>query len=307
MKVQASVWETIKDFLRNFFGVAGRMSAQALLSWFLYIPFTFFFYISPENWGHNESLLAMHEVAKLIVISISVFLVAKLVDEIEPGGLGLKRDKWAFFDFSIGFLIAFFVIGLNFLIFLGLGYIKITGFAWESQSTSSVFLYTLGTFVIFAFVGWSEELLSRGFHFKIIEKGFNRFFGAFLSSLIFSYLHRNNPEMTLNGLVFIFLFGLVFAYAYYKTGQLWLAIGLHAGWDFFVAVGFFGVPIVGLKIFHLVDYISKDLSRGEISFAYAMQYFALFVCVSLIRKYLTNRGNTINSAVGGESLGNNMK
>jgi membrane protease YdiL (CAAX protease family) len=106
--------------------------------------------------------------------------------------------------------------------------------------------------IVFLFVGWSEELLSRGFHLRLISKGLNRPLGIILSAFIFSYLHRNNPDITLGGLVFIFLFGIVFAFAFLRTGQLWLAIGLHAGWDFFVVV-FWGTPISDLNVFHLMN------------------------------------------------------
>ena len=41
------------------------------------------------------------------------------------------------------------------------------------------------------------------------------------------------------------------SFAFLRTGQLWLAMGLHAGWDFFVAV-FWGTPVSGLRLFHLL-------------------------------------------------------
>ncbi len=55
------------------------------------------------------------------------------------------------------------------------------------------------------------------------------------------------------GLFQIFLFGLLMSYAYLRTGQLWLAIGLHAGWDYSLAVLFWGTPVSGLRIFHMMD------------------------------------------------------
>ncbi|MFZ5923343.1 MAG: CPBP family intramembrane glutamic endopeptidase [Chloroflexota bacterium] len=137
-----------------------------------------------------------------------------------------------------GIAITFIVIGTTFIVFLGLGWIQIDGFARDILSLSTVLLNVAGMFFVFAMVGWSEELLSRGFHFRVIERGLNRFWGVFLSSAMFSYLHRNNPDITWGDLIIIFFFGLIMVYAYQKTDNLWLPIGLHAGWDFFVVTIF---------------------------------------------------------------------
>jgi membrane protease YdiL (CAAX protease family) len=244
--------ETQRSLIRNVFSVVLRLLAQSILGWFLFLPFTIIFFTSPEIWGHNESLLVLQVLCQLAIITGSVYLVHKIADEQELDTFGLRKDKWALADFCVGFFITFLVLGLSFLIYISLGVISITGFVWEQQSTSYVFWYTPVTFLIFLFVGWSEELLSRGFHLQTIGKGLNTFWGVIASALIFSYFHRNNPDMNTPGLIFIFFAGLMLAYAYLKTNQLWLSIGLHTGWDFFLVVVFFGIPLGRLRIFHLI-------------------------------------------------------
>lgn len=286
---QATFLEKLQLFLRSALGIGGRLLAQFLVYGFLFIPFTALWFVSPEEWGHNESFIAVHEIARLIVTTASVFLVAKFVDERDAESFGLKRDRQAFVDFSFGVLIMLIVKGISFLIYLGLGVIQIKGFAWQTQSALSVLLYTLGTFLIFAFVGWSEELLSRGFHLQTIAEGFNKFWGVFLSSLIFSWLHRNNPDITAFDFVIIFFAGIVLAYAYLRTQRLWLSIGLHTGWNFCVAVLFFGTPIDRLRIFQLIDIERSKFSLQQGIFVLFMQFLALIMCVVLIRFYVKMR------------------
>jgi membrane protease YdiL (CAAX protease family) len=93
--------------------------------------------------------------------------------------------------------------------------------------------------------------------------------------------------MTCEGLVIIFFAALMLAYAYLKTGQLWLSIGLHAGWDFFVVVVFFATPINGLKLFSLID-ISASSWTPPLLF-YSVDCLTLAFCLVLIRSYATAR------------------
>src|SRR5687768_13959803 len=109
MSNQSMPFERVTAFVRNLFGIGGRLLAQFLLFWVLFIPFTIRWFASPEEWGHNESFIAIQEIARLIVTTASVFMVAKIVDERDPESFGLKRDRQAFADFSVGILIMLIV------------------------------------------------------------------------------------------------------------------------------------------------------------------------------------------------------
>lgn len=288
-------WDQPGRPAKRFFRAALLLLAQGAVAWALIQMIGIVFAIEPEAWAHNESLVAIHEVAKLAIITISVFLVVRIADEYDITSLGLKRDHWAMLDFTAGIAITFVATGLLFLLLLGFGWIRIEGFAWQSRTAGTVFLNILGTFLVFAFVGWSEELLARGFHLQTIQRGLNKFWGVFLSSLIFAYMHRCNPGMTWGGLLFIFCVGLVMAYAYLQSGQLWLSMGLHAGWDFFVVVVFFGVPIGGLEFFHLMD-VSVITSATATAIPF-WGFLALAICLILIRSYVRAKDQRISVPV----------
>ncbi|OGO80167.1 MAG: hypothetical protein A3K41_03580 [Chloroflexi bacterium RIFOXYD12_FULL_57_15] len=99
-------------------------------------------------------------------------------------------------------------------------------------------------------MAWNEELLSRGYHLQTLASGTNLFWGVLLSSAVFGALHLGNPNATWVSAAGIFLAGLFLAYGYLRTGQLWLSIGLHIGWNFFEGV-VFGFPVSGLDIYPL--------------------------------------------------------
>ncbi len=104
---------------------------------------------------------------------------------------------------------------------------------------------------VFIFVGWNEELLSRGYHLQTLASGTNLFWGVVISSSVFGLAHLGNPNATWVSAAGIFFAGLFLAYGYLRTGQLWLSIGLHIGWNFFEGV-VFGFPVSGLDIYRLI-------------------------------------------------------
>jgi hypothetical protein len=233
-------------------GSLGILFAQGVISWFLYGVLGVFLYFATTEWVDDQAQLLIYEIVKLICLTISVFLVTRVFEEDGMAVLGIARGHRSFLDFSIGFAISCVVLTFEFLGSLAIGSVSINTSAWQDNSIFTILTNTLLSLMIFCFVGWSEELVSRGFHLRVISRGLNRPLAILLSSAIFSFLHRNNDGITFVKLVFIFVHGLIYALATIRTGQLWLAIGLHAGWDFFVVV-FWGSPISDLNLFTLFD------------------------------------------------------
>jgi membrane protease YdiL (CAAX protease family) len=179
-----------------------------------------------------------------------VFLARRFLDKQPIESLGLKLNLQALFDVLTGIGITFVQMGLIFLVMLGLDWLTFIGFAWEFDPVGLVVKNTLLFFIIFILVGWNEELLSRGYHLQTIASGLNLFWGVVISSAVFGLLHFGNPDATWVSITGIFFAGVLFAYAYIRTRQLWLPIGLHLGWNFFEGV-VFGFPVSGLDIYPL--------------------------------------------------------
>ncbi len=132
-----------------------------------------------------------------------------------------------------------------------MGWLKITGFAWQQGSPTLMISSTLMMLAAFVTVGWYEELLFRGYWLQNISEGLNRFWGVLLSSIFFAAAHLLNPNVSASAIVGLTLFGVLAAYAYLRTSQLWLPVGLHIGWNFFEST-VFGFPVSGFDLFRLV-------------------------------------------------------
>ena len=61
----------------------------------------------------------------------------------------------------------------------------------------------------------------------------------------FFFSHIHNAGETATGLAAVFLAGVVFSYALWRTGSLWWGIGAHMAWDWTQSF-LFGVPDSGI-------------------------------------------------------------
>lgn len=204
------------------------------------------------HWNMGGSLyFTLGILIELVAITTSIFLARRFLDRRSFASLGLKLDRAAFPDLLAGIGISFILMGLIYLAMSRLGWIHFNGFAWQFDPLPVVMGQTLLYLLIFIITGWQEELLMRGYHLQTLSSGLNLFWGVLISSAIFGALHLSNPDATWISAVGIFFAGLFLALGYLCTGQLWLSIGLHIGWNFFEGV-VFGFPVSGTASYPLL-------------------------------------------------------
>jgi membrane protease YdiL (CAAX protease family) len=221
------------------------------------IPLVFYFIMngmmaSDFNLDYlSKEILLPLQAVELVAVTASVYLARRFLDKKAFASLGLKINKSALLDILTGIFIAAFMMALIFAIEFKAGWVKFEGFAWEVDSVKIVSINLILFLFIFIMVGWNEELLSRGYHLQNLASGTNIFWGILISSSVFGLAHLINPNATWVSAAGIFFAGLFLAYGYLRTGQLWLSIGLHIGWNFFEGV-IFGFPVSGLDIYRLI-------------------------------------------------------
>jgi membrane protease YdiL (CAAX protease family) len=86
--------------------------------------------------------------------------------------------------------------------------------------------------IFFVFVGLFEEFLFRGYTQFTLADGIGFWPAAILLSGSFGYVHLKNPGEGPIGAAAVVMIGLVFALTLRRTGNLWLAVGWHASFDF---------------------------------------------------------------------------
>jgi hypothetical protein len=129
--------------------------------------------------------------------------------------------------------------------------------------------------------GLAEEILVRGVIFRITEEGLGTCLAIAISSALFGLAHAANPNASTVSVVAIALeAGVLLAAAFILTRRLWLAIGLHAAWNF-VQGGVFGVAVSGHTMGGLLNGRLSGpaiLSGGE--FGAEASVFAVVYCLA---------------------------
>ena len=126
-------------------------------------------------------------------------------------------------------------------------------------SGGAVFRYGAAWLLVFLMVGVFEEFFFRGYIQFTLMRGLLGlgarvspahaqraafWIAALVWSLLFSATHLANAGEDPMGIVMVFVAGILFSYALWRTGSLWWGIGFHVTWDW--SQNFlFGVPDSG--------------------------------------------------------------
>lgn len=175
-------------------------------------------------------------------------------------------------ELVVGILVGVMLFSVTIGILWLFGYYKVTGInAWTE----------IFSWLVLAIIsGVTEELIFRGFLFRVAEESLGTWLALAISALIFGLLHLANPNATLWGAIAIAIeAGIMLAAAFVYTRRLWLPIGIHFAWNF-VQGAVFGVAVSGNEAKGLLQSTLSGpslLSGGD--FGAEGSIFAIVVCL----------------------------
>jgi membrane protease YdiL (CAAX protease family) len=91
-----------------------------------------------------------------------------------------------------------------------------------------------------------EELLFRGYAFQLLIRSVGPFATILPTSVIFGLMHTGNRDVNTLAIVNTVAWGILLGYAVWRTGALWLPIGLHFGWN--IALPLLGSNLSGFTM-----------------------------------------------------------
>lgn len=187
----------------------------------------------------HPALLIVGEAATLIAVLLATMAMARLEQHraADYGLTGTHRLR----QFVIGLVSGFGF--LSFLIAILITTHHLTLHATHS-SVAYKFHYAGAWGVCFLLVGFTEELMFRGYLLFTLDRGIGFWPAAVLLAALFGLMHRGNHGESPFGLIAAALVALVFSLSLWRLGHLWWAIGFHAAWDWAQSF-FYGTPDSG--------------------------------------------------------------
>jgi hypothetical protein len=91
-----------------------------------------------------------------------------------------------------------------------------------------------------------EEMIFRGYAFQLLVEKLGPFATVLPVGVIFGLAHASNPNANALGVLNTMIWGVLLGYAFLRSHDLWLPIGLHYGWN--AVLPLFGVNLSGLTI-----------------------------------------------------------
>jgi len=100
-------------------------------------------------------------------------------------------------------------------------------------------LVFIGVLLLFGAVG--EELMFRGYAFQLLAGSFGPWPVIPAFGILFAVAHLSTLGSWWLGMVNTGLWGLLLGFAVWRSGALWMSIGLHFGWNFIL-------PLAGARL-----------------------------------------------------------
>jgi uncharacterized protein len=180
------------------------------------------------RWFHPPGILTGEGSGFLAALGASL-LMGRIFEHRSLADYGLPIRGAFGWSFWSGVLWGFVALtALLILIHLDHGF----DFGTRALSGTQIGRYAALWGVSFLAVGFAEEYVFRGYALATLTSGMGFWPSAVLLSAAFGAVHLGNPGEDWTGALCAGLIGLFFCLTLRRTGSLWFAIGMHAGWDF---------------------------------------------------------------------------
>jgi hypothetical protein len=186
-------------------------------------------------------------IGELILFLVLLFLawIMSKIERRNVGVYGLPLQRTAISRFVRGYFLWGFLPLALLLLFLRA--LHVFYFGNVSPLNSQILGWGALWFFVFLLVGFFEEFSFRGYFLYTLADGIGFWPAAIIQAILFARVHMGNGGETRIGIIAAGVFALFAAATLWRTGNLWLAVGAHAGWDWGQSF-FFGVNDSGIQV-----------------------------------------------------------
>lgn len=174
--------------------------------------------------------------------------------------MGFVKNNW-WKELLIGLAVGFLAFTCCILLAALFGGVRIeginTGFHWY---------YVVLMLLAYLIQGSAEEILVRGYFMVSFSRKKPLWLSVLISALLFALMHGNNNGMSTMASITLVLISILFALFIVKRGNIWIACGFHAMWNF-TQGNIYGMSVSGYEksketIFNVVTTSENSLITG---------------------------------------------
>lgn len=204
----------------------------------------------------NLAYTALSFVQEIVLIAVPI-IAWKLIMKRPLSNMGLTPLKSHHKELTVGLLFGIVSISIVFLALIVTGNAQVI--SWKPHFSYKQLVYLF----LYIFVGFAEEILGRGYIMSVLRQTRNIPVIVIVSSIIFSLLHSLNPGIGILPYINLILVGVLFAYMYLKSGNLWMCIGYHITWNYFQGY-VYGFKVSGTETDGIIttEFSSSNLLNG---------------------------------------------
>ena len=212
-------------------GVILRVGVFGLIAWLCYLIFPFIMTI------FGGPILVVAALGTFAAAAVANAIALRIYERAQLADIGLGWTAASRRNLSLGLLGG---IGAGLIVVAGPILVRAADLEpipnehmhWGSLIFVSIVL-------VFGAVG--EEMLFRGYGFQVLVRAMGPFATILPVGVLFGLAHSENLNFSPLAFVNTTLWGVVLGYAFIRSGDLWLPIGLHFGWNW-------TLPLMGVNL-----------------------------------------------------------
>ena len=233
-----------------------------------------------------------------ILFIISCIIIWKLFEKKKINKMGITSIKKGYKELGIGLVLGAITMSIVAIIIIAIGNVKLINPISKPQISISL-LYGL---IAFIFVGFGEEILSRGYIMSVLKQTRNKWLILIGPALIFAALHLGNNGIDMLSFINLFLVGVLFAYMFMKSKNIWMPIGYHITWNYFQGyIWGFGVSGISVNGLYKVENLTNNIINGGAFGPEGGIVVTIVTCLTLGFVYWFYKDEKIDDFVGIEN------
>ena len=298
-----SVWKILLVFLLSYTLMLGTsMLIGVIIGILLLIKGNseYLMNFNTESTAEYELIFQVSTSLSNILFIISCIIIWKIFEKKKINKMGITSIKNGYKELGIGLILGAITMSIVAISIIAIGNVKLVNSISKPQISISL-LYGLISFI---FVGFGEEILSRGYIMSVLKQTRNIWLILIGPALIFAALHLGNEGIDVLSFINLFLVGVLFAYMFMKSKNIWMPIGYHITWNYFQGyIWGFGVSGVSVNGLYKIENVTNNIINGGAFGPEGGIIVTIVTCLMFIFVYWFYRDEKIDDFIGIKSKG----